>query len=110
MVKRPYMPAHYDDGKRPLMKILQAIFNFLYEIFLGCRHEHLTRPFTLQQQTYKVCLDCGKHVFYSADTMKPLSGREVRRIHAMHASELKVVAVAAPVSSLNREDNSRAIA
>ena len=92
------------------MKILQAIFNFLYEILLGCRHDHLTRPFTLQQQTYKVCLDCGKHVFYSADTMKPLSGREVRRIHAMHASELKVVPVAAPVSSLNRENNSSAIA
>ena len=92
------------------MKVLQAIFNFLYEIFLGCRHERLTRPFTLQQQTYKVCLECGKHVFYSADTMKPLSGREVRRIHAMQASELKVVPVAASVNSLNGEDNSRAIA
>jgi len=92
------------------MKVLQAIFNFLYEIFLGCRHERLTRPFTLQQQTYKVCLECGKHVFYSADTMKPLSGREVRRIHAMQASELKVVPVAAPVNSLNGENNSRAIA
>jgi hypothetical protein len=109
-VKRLYTPAHYDDEKRPSMKILQTIFNFLYEILLGCRHERLTRPFTLQQQTYKVCLDCGKHVFYSADTMKPLSGREVRRIHTRQASELKVVAVATPVSSLNRENNSRAIA
>jgi hypothetical protein len=92
------------------MKVLQVIFNFLYEIFLGCRHDRLTRPFTIQQQTYKVCLDCGKHVFYSADAMRPLSGREARRVRAMQASELKVVPVASSVSSLSSENNSRAVA
>ena len=63
------------------MKILQTIFNFLYEILLGCRHERLTRPFTLQQQTYKVCLDCGKHVFHSADTMKFAAFTQGRQVN-----------------------------
>ncbi len=91
------------------MSILRAVFNFFYEILLGCRHDHLTRPFTLQQQTYKVCLDCGKHVFYSADTMRPLSGRELRRMHAVRG-ELKVVPVVTPSASLNSERDSQAVA
>jgi hypothetical protein len=73
------------------MNILQAIWDFFYEIFLGCRHSHLTRPFTIQRETYKVCLDCGKRLYYSPETMTPLSAREVRRLEAAHAGELKVV-------------------
>jgi hypothetical protein len=92
------------------MSILRAVFNFFYEILLGCRHDHLTRPFTLQQQTYKVCLDCGKHVFYSADTMRPLSGRELRRMHPVRSGELKVVPVATSGASLNNERDSQAVA
>jgi hypothetical protein len=92
------------------MSILRAIFNFLYEILLGCRHDHLTRPFTIKKQTYKVCLDCGKHLFYSADTMLPLSGRELRRMHAVQSGELKVVPVSAATGTLSGESNSRAVA
>jgi hypothetical protein len=92
------------------MIILRAIFNFLYGILLGCRHDRLTRPFTIEQQTYKVCLDCGKHLFYSADTMRPLSGRELRRMHAVQSSELKVVSVAGAAGSLNSKSDSRAVA
>jgi hypothetical protein len=82
------------------MKILLAIFNFLYEIVLGCSHQHLTRPFTLQKQTYMVCLDCGKQIYYSAATMRPLSIREVRRMHAAEAGEMRMVpaSVSAPAT------------
>ena len=73
------------------MNLLRIIFNFFYEIILGCSHEHLTRPFTLQQETYKVCLDCGKQMYYSPITMRPLNAREVRRMHAMHAGEVRVI-------------------
>lgn len=72
------------------MKILRAIFNFLYETFLGCSHQHLTRPFTLEQETYKVCLDCGKRVYYSATNMRPLTVLEVRR---MSAGEVRVMPI-----------------
>lgn len=73
------------------MTILRAIFNFLYEIVLGCSHQHLTRPFTLQNETYKVCLDCGKQIYYSAVTMRPLNAREVRRLMTAHAGEVRVM-------------------
>lgn len=92
------------------MKILQAIFNFFYELLLGCHHEQLTRPFTIQKQTYKVCLECGKHLFYSADTLSPLSAREMRRIAAAQSGELKVMPAAAGVNALNAESQSKAIA
>ena len=73
------------------MKILQAVFNFLYEIILGCSHQHLTRPFTLQKETYKVCLDCGKQIYYSPVTMRALNVREVRRLHAARSGEVRVM-------------------
>jgi hypothetical protein len=73
------------------MSVVRAIFNFFYEIFLGCRHNHLTRLFTLQEETYKVCLDCGTHIPHSPITLRPLSAREIRRMKAMHAGELKIM-------------------
>ena len=77
------------------MKILYAIFNFLYETILGCSHQHLTRPFTLERETYKVCLDCGKRVYYSASNMRPLTVLEVRRMNAAAAGEVRVMPVIA---------------
>jgi hypothetical protein len=87
------------------MKILSAVFNFLYEIVLGCSHQHLTRPFTLQKQTYMVCLDCGKQIYYSAATMRPLSHREVRRMQAAQTGELRIMPVPALVPSAARKSN-----
>lgn len=73
------------------MNIVRAVFNFLYEIILGCSHQHLTRPFTIEKQTYEVCLDCGKQIYYSADAMRPLSVLEARRLHAAQAGEVRVM-------------------
>jgi hypothetical protein len=67
------------------------IFNFFYGIFRGCRHYHLSRVFTLQEETYKVCLDCGTHIPYSPLTLLPLSAREVRRLKAAQAGELEIM-------------------
>ena len=61
------------------MSWFKAINNFFYEIFFGCSHGNLTRPFTLQAYSYKVCLDCGKQFPYSAEQMRPLRSREVAR-------------------------------
>lgn len=38
------------------MKMLQTLFEFIF----GCRHRHLSRVFTIQHRTYKVCFDCGR--------------------------------------------------
>ena len=58
-----------------LQNIFEAIFGF-------CRHNSLSRPFTIDGQTYKVCMDCSQQVFYSSETMLPLSRRELRRLRA----------------------------
>jgi hypothetical protein len=73
------------------MRWLDAIGNFFYEILFGCHHGRLTRPFTIEQQTYKVCLDCGKQIFYSAEKMAPLSSREIRHLKTSHLGELKII-------------------
>jgi hypothetical protein len=36
--------------------MLLAVFRFVF----GCRHRHLSRVFTIQNRTYKVCFDCGR--------------------------------------------------
>jgi hypothetical protein len=53
----------------------------LIQFFLGgCRHRPQSRPFTLDDQTYKVCLDCGAVFHYSLERMMPLSFREEREL------------------------------
>ena len=73
------------------MSVLRAIVRFFYEIVLSCSHSNLTRIFTMQQETYRVCLDCGKHIPHSPLTMRPLTAREARRLKATHAGELKIM-------------------
>jgi len=38
------------------MKVLLAVLGSVF----GCRHRHLSRVFTIQNRTYKVCFDCGR--------------------------------------------------
>ena len=38
------------------MKLLRTLFEFMF----GCRHRHVSRVFTIQHRTYKVCFDCGR--------------------------------------------------
>lgn len=59
-----------------IMTYLRAICSFIYELVFGCGHDHVTRPFTLQSHSYKVCLDCGRHIPYSLEKMRPLRTRE----------------------------------
>jgi len=47
------------------MSILIAILDF----FFGCHHLPLSRVFTLQGETYRVCCDCGAKFAYSLETM-----------------------------------------
>lgn len=40
-----------------------------FDCILGCRHRNLSRPFTRSGRTCEVCLDCGKQLPYSLETM-----------------------------------------
>jgi hypothetical protein len=54
---------------------------FLLQFLSGaCRHRPQSRPFTLENQTYKVCLHCGMVIPYSLENMAPLSFRERREL------------------------------
>ena len=81
-----------------LKTCLQAVLNFFSEILFGCTHSRVTRPFTLENETYEVCLDCGKQIFYSPTEMRRRTPFEVRRIRAARAGEVKVVPINARVS------------
>jgi hypothetical protein len=88
------------------MKSIQNLLGFFYDIVFGCRHWSQTRPFTLDQQTYKVCLDCGKQIYYSTERMTPLSAREVRRMKAAANGPVTVIpAAVASGSPLGRRAN-----
>ena len=47
------------------MAIILAILDFLF----GCHHLQLSRVFTLQGETYRVCCDCGARFAYSLEIM-----------------------------------------
>jgi DNA-directed RNA polymerase subunit RPC12/RpoP len=89
------------------MSIFRAVFNVFHELFLGCSHERLTRPFTLQEKTYKVCLNCGSQIYYSPVTMRPLSGRELRRMKTVQASEVRMMPVASRISAAMRGNETK---
>jgi hypothetical protein len=76
---------------KALAACLRAVLNFFAEILFGCSHSKLSRPFTLNEETYKVCLDCGKQIYYSAREMRPLTSWEVRRMKVAPAGEVKMM-------------------
>jgi len=76
---------------KALAACLRVVLNFFAEILFGCSHSKLSRPFTLNEETYEVCLDCGKQIYYSAQEMRPLTPWEVRRMKAAHAGEVKIM-------------------
>jgi hypothetical protein len=84
--------SHLEVRELFMMTWIQNLLGFFYDIVFGCRHWSQTRPFTLEQQTYKVCLDCGKQIYYSRERMTPLSAREVRRMKAEAAGPVTVIA------------------
>ena len=46
-----------------------VILRYILDLLFGCHHVHLSRVFTLQGETYRVCCDCGAKFAYSFETM-----------------------------------------
>lgn len=93
---------------RWIMDLLISVFESLF----GCRHGNLSRPFTIDGQTYKVCMDCSSQVFYSRETMKPLRASEVRQLRAQQAAAAVTVmpATAAAREAVARRSRKNAAA
>jgi hypothetical protein len=56
-----------------------AIGRKIWNLFFGCRHRELSRAFTSEGETYKVCLKCGAHLPYSWETMTVLPEKKQPR-------------------------------
>ncbi len=81
------------------MRILEFLRDTAIDLCLGCRHDRTTRPFTIQDESYMVCLDCGKQLFYSVESMRRLNGRELRNLRARRSDRLTVLAEPAPAAA-----------
>jgi hypothetical protein len=57
------------------MYILKATLDFLF----GCHHNNLSRVFTLEGQSYRVCCDCGRRFKYSLANMS-IEGRHTLKL------------------------------
>jgi hypothetical protein len=54
----------------------------MFNAVLGyCRHRTLSRPFTIDKRTYKVCMDCSRRILYSRDTMLVIPTSNMRCMH-----------------------------
>ena len=42
---------------------------FALDFLFGCHHSHLSRVFTIDSRSYKVCCDCGAKFGYSLASM-----------------------------------------
>jgi hypothetical protein len=72
----------WDSVTHPLASALDFAF--------GCHHSKLSRVFTLEGHTYKVCCDCGHRFEYSLQTMSITRHRKLlsalKRLHARRRS------------------------
>ncbi len=57
------------------MRSGNGILSWLFQ----CHHRRLSRVFTIQRQTYCVCLDCGARLRYSWNAMALANQREPLR-------------------------------
>jgi hypothetical protein len=84
------------------MNLIASFFSGVLNFLFGCGHDNVTRPFTLQHRTYKVCLDCGHELPYSAQTMRYVSPRTEAVPIIVPARTASILAFEAP-RTMHRE-------
>jgi len=79
--------------RAPLWDSVTHPFANALEFAFGCRHAKLSRVFTLEGRSYKVCCDCGARFDYSLRTMSILPERKLftalRRLGARRRQDRK---------------------
>lgn len=60
---------------------LASVLNFAF----GCHHWHLSRVFTIEGKSYKVCCDCGAHLDYSLEEMSIVHRHSHRGFRVLRA-------------------------
>ena len=64
--------------KETFRRAIELIENTYHRIF-GCWHTDMSRPFTIDQQTYRMCLNCGAHRAFDTRQWKMVGPYYVRR-------------------------------
>ena len=80
------------------MSVLRDMTHVFASVF-GCRHERLSRVFTIHDESYMVCLACGYRVYYSVEAMRPLSRRELHRLRALHKQRVQAAQIISEAAS-----------
>jgi hypothetical protein len=57
------------DEETPLWNSVTDPLANALEFAFGCHHRKLSRVFTIDNHTYRVCCDCGARFNYSLETM-----------------------------------------
>ena len=60
--------ANHDHGK--VHELASATWNWLGNVF-GCPHKEMSRPFSRQGETYRVCINCGARRMFDQKSWKP---------------------------------------
>lgn len=63
--------------------VSKAVRSFCSLLF-GCRHEHLTRVFSIRRRTYQVCIDCGREFDYSWNEMHIICALDANEVAVVH--------------------------
>jgi hypothetical protein len=65
----------------PLWESVTEPFANVLDLAFGCHHRKLSRVFTINNRSYKVCCECGATFNYSLETMSV--GRRGRFLSAL---------------------------
>ena len=61
----------YSNGdSRRITDVSRSVGNWFLGIF-GCAHKEMSRPFSRHGESYRVCIGCGAHRRFDAQTWKP---------------------------------------
>ncbi len=65
-VTATFQQQNISDGRVAWSAVAQGALSWLTRIF-GCWHQEMSRPFTLQAESYRVCLECGARRRFNAE-------------------------------------------
>ena len=84
--------ANHDHGK--VHELASATWNWLGNVF-GCPHKEMSRPFSRQGETYRVCINCGARRMFDQKSWKPTGPYYVRPASPRDLMESKLSSVRA---------------
>ena len=61
---------------------MKTLSKKIFSTLFGCRHNNLSRLFTIRRRTYQVCWDCGTEFDYSWEQMHRIAAGDKARTYA----------------------------